>query len=310
MRIVIFSVSLRQSAGDKHVPATHRRIENLTDLEFHYLTCILVASLCVFHVALAQSVPQTADGFSLRDGDRVLFYGDSITAQREYTEDIEEYVLTRFPLWKVTFFNAGVSGDKVSGGIAGPIDLRLQRDVFRQRPDVITIMLGMNDGFSLPEEPEIFSTYADGYRHIVGVIQTALPQARITLIQPSPSDEITREPEFPGGYNSVLLRYGDFVGELSRERKTQLADFNGPVTTLFYVFQPIISLLSSNSNPTAAQPLAMYISNFSRTCDWIFSASAGLLRQVSRIETGTEIHTPPSLRPNRLTPSTFCTRSE
>jgi lysophospholipase L1-like esterase len=197
-----------------------------------YLTCVLGAVLCAFSGALAQSVPQIANSFALKDGARVLFYGDSITEQREYTEDVEEYVLTRFPQWKVTFFNAGVGGDKVSGGGAGPVDLRLQRDVFPQHPDVITVMLGMNDGFSRPDEPGIFSTYSDGYRHIVESMQTALPQAQITLIQPSPYDDITREPRFPGGYNSVMLRYGNFVAELSRERKTQLADFNSPVTTL------------------------------------------------------------------------------
>jgi hypothetical protein len=31
----------------------------------------------------------TAAGFVLRDGDRVTFYGDSITEQREYTEDFD-----------------------------------------------------------------------------------------------------------------------------------------------------------------------------------------------------------------------------
>ena len=80
----------------------------------------------------AQVAPSTVGGagFALRDGDRVTFYGDSITEQREYTEFVEEYLLTRFPDWKVTFHNAGVSGDKVSGGWAGPIDLRLDRGVF------------------------------------------------------------------------------------------------------------------------------------------------------------------------------------
>jgi hypothetical protein len=36
-------------------------------------------------------------GFYLHDGDRVVFYGDSITDQRLYTTFIETYVVTRFP---------------------------------------------------------------------------------------------------------------------------------------------------------------------------------------------------------------------
>src|ERR1019366_6297196 len=118
------------------------------------------------------------------------------------------YVLTRFPAWKVSFHNAGVDGDKVSGGQAGPIDLRLDRDVFAWHPNVITIMLGMNDFYYRPDQPGIYSTYVDGYRHIVESMQKSNPNVRITLIQPSPVDDVTREPAFPGGANGVLLKDG------------------------------------------------------------------------------------------------------
>src|ERR1039458_1922296 len=64
--------------------------------------------------------PQTnSSDFAIHDADRITFFGDSITEQREYTEDVEEYVLTRYPTWKVSFHNAGVGGDKVSGGGGG-----------------------------------------------------------------------------------------------------------------------------------------------------------------------------------------------
>ena len=67
--------------------------------------------------------------FALRDGDRVVFYGDSITQEGGYARFVEEYVRTRFPQWDVRFYNAGVGGDTVRGGGAGPIDVRLERDV-------------------------------------------------------------------------------------------------------------------------------------------------------------------------------------
>jgi lysophospholipase L1-like esterase len=178
----------------------------------------------------AQSSPAAL--FALHDGDRVTFYGDSITAQREYTRDLEDYVLTRFPRWKVDFHNAGVGGDKVSGGSAGPVDLRLQRDVLAARPSVVTIMLGMNDGYYRASEPGIASTFEDGYRHIVDSLKKGLPQARITLIQPSPYDDITREPGFAGGYNGVLLQYSSFLAQLSHDTGTGLSDLNTPVTAV------------------------------------------------------------------------------
>jgi lysophospholipase L1-like esterase len=183
--------------------------------------------------ALAQMPASSSDStgsFALKDGDRVTFYGDSITEQREYTEDIENFVLTRYPKWKVAFHNAGVGGDMVSGGHAGPVDLRLERDVYPWKPNVITIMLGMNDGYYRADEPGIYSTYTAGYRHIVSELQKNLPQAEITLIQPSAYDDVTRAPLFAGGYNGVLLKYSNFLQQLSQERHVGLTDFNTPVT--------------------------------------------------------------------------------
>lgn len=40
---------------------------------------------------------------------------------------------------------------------------------------------------------------------------------------------MTRPPTFEGGYNKVLVRYGEFVKELGREEKLALAELNGPV---------------------------------------------------------------------------------
>ena len=173
--------------------------------------------------ALAQS------GFYLKDGDRVVFYGDSITDQRLYTTFAETYVLTRFPKMKVAFVHSGWGGDRVSGGGGGPVDLRLQSDVFAYKPTVITIMLGMNDGSYRPFDQKIFDPYADGTRHIVESVQKALPGIRITLIRPSPYDDVTRAPGFEGGYNAVLVRYGDFLKELAGTDKLAIADLNSDV---------------------------------------------------------------------------------
>src|ERR1700747_601574 len=52
-----------------------------------------------------------AGDFFIRDGDRVVFLGDSITEQRLYTTYIEAYALTRHPDWKLSFRNVGWGGD-------------------------------------------------------------------------------------------------------------------------------------------------------------------------------------------------------
>src|SRR5437016_3195508 len=100
--------------------------------------------LAVFMGASLAAIAQ--DSFALRDGDRVVFYGDSITDQRRYTSFVETYVVTRFPKLNVSFVHSGWGGDRVNGGGGGPIDVRLWRDVLPYNPTVVTIMLGMNDG--------------------------------------------------------------------------------------------------------------------------------------------------------------------
>jgi lysophospholipase L1-like esterase len=177
------------------------------------------------------AVPAVADdsSFALKDGDRVVFYGDSITDQRLYTTYTESYIVTRFPKLNISFVHSGWSGDRVTGGGGGPIDVRLARDVIAYKPTVVTIMLGMNDASYRPFDQAIFDTYADGYRHIVESLKQALPGVRLTLIGPSPFDDVTRAPAFEGGYNAVLMRYAQFVKELAEKEGATYADLNTSV---------------------------------------------------------------------------------
>src|SRR5258705_6619606 len=125
------------------------------------------------------------DAFALREGDRVVFYGDSITDQRRYTSFVETYVVTRFPKLNVSFVHSGWGGDRVNGGGGGPIDVRLWRDVLPYNPTVVTIMLGMNDGGYRAFDQTLFDDYSSGFKHIVDTLKRQIPGVRITAIQPS-----------------------------------------------------------------------------------------------------------------------------
>src|SRR6267154_2314518 len=179
--------------------------------------------------ALLLALQTQAANFALKNGDRVVFYGDSITDQRLYTTFAETYVVTRFPKLDVRFVHSGWGGDRVTGGGGGPIDVRLPRDVFAYKPTVMTIMLGMNDGSYRAFDQNIFDQYANGYQHIIDEVKKAVPGIRMTLIQPSPFDDVTQPPKFEGGYNSVLVRYSKFVKELAEREKLSVADLNSPV---------------------------------------------------------------------------------
>ena len=180
----------------------------------------------------AAHAQDTGNPFYLHDGDRVVFYGDSITEQRLYTTFVEDYVATRFPKLTIRFVHSGWGGDRVSGGGGGPIDRRLQRDVIAYKPTVMTIMLGMNDGGYHAFDQGTFDTYTQGYTHILDTVQKALPGIKLTLIQPSPFDDVTHAPNFPGGYNAVLTRYGQWVQETAAKDHQTVADLNAPVTAM------------------------------------------------------------------------------
>jgi lysophospholipase L1-like esterase len=166
----------------------------------------------------------------------VVFYGDSITDQRLYTTFVETFVLTRFPHLDVRFVHSGWGGDQVTGGMGGRIDQRLDRDVFAHRPTVVTVMLGMNDGRYRPFEQEIHDRFVEGYDRLVRTLRSELPRARLTLIQPSPYDDVTRAPFEGGSYNKVLLGFGAFIKKVAARERMTFADFN---TDLVRVLQKV-----------------------------------------------------------------------
>lgn len=185
---------------------------------------LFVAFIAVSHWAGGQQM-------ALRDGDRVAFYGDSITAQRFYTRFVEDFLLTRYPKLHVTFTNAGVPGDTVNGGYTGDTPTRLKRDLFPQRPTVVTVMLGMNDGFYMPFDQKNLDIFDGGYRKLLAAIQTNLPGARITLISPTPYDEITHGTEFPH-YSETIGHYAAYVKDLAASSHFGFSDFYAEVANL------------------------------------------------------------------------------
>lgn len=183
-------------------------------------------------LGLALSASMLAQDFALKSGDRVVFYGDSITDQRLYSVFTETFVHTRYPKLDVSFVHSGVGGDRVTGGWAGPVELRLKRDVEPYKPTMVTIMLGMNDGDYHPFEQATMDRYTSGYERLIQLMKQTAPGARITLIQPSPYDEVTRPPMKHGSYNASLLRMSEFLETLAAREHLLLADFNIPVVKM------------------------------------------------------------------------------
>jgi len=192
---------------------------------FLYYGC--ADSLVAVATALMPLPPlDVARGYYLHPGDTVVMYGDSITEQNYYNQWVELYTVTRFPHMRVHFCGAGVGGDRVTGGAGGPIDVRLARDVFAEKPTVVTIMLGMNDGNYRAPTPEIETAYTAGYEHILDSIREHAPGARVTLLGPSPYDDVTAPARFPGGYNASMVRLAEIDERLAQKHDETFVNLN------------------------------------------------------------------------------------
>ena len=86
------------------------------------------------------AVPCTAADFFLKNGDKVVTMGDSITEQHLYSTYVEAWTLTRVPSWDLKFFNVGIGGDGAPGGSE-----RFKRDVLAFGATAMTVNFGMND---------------------------------------------------------------------------------------------------------------------------------------------------------------------
>ena len=207
-------------------------------------------------VLLFTHVAHATGKFFLHDGDRVCFYGDSITEQRFYPVAVETYVLTRFPNLKVDFVDSGVGADRVTGGWSGNTSLRLKRDVYPFKPNVVTIMLAMNDAGGKPFNQHLFAIYKSGYEHLVAALQKHLPGVRIVIIGPSPYDDFSLKPRFPGGYNGVLQRYDQFDKQFAAAHHFYYVDFNAPMVAIIKKLQATQPQFASQVIPGRVHPSA------------------------------------------------------
>ena len=124
--------------------------------------------------------------FLFQKGDRVTFLGDSITAQYQYSSDIELYLTTRFPEYKIVFLNAGIGGDTANGG-AG----RFQSSVLDDKPTVVTINFGMNDAGYGKFNPAANKVYVEKTAAMLAAAKAA--GVRVAVVSPNAVDRRNRE---------------------------------------------------------------------------------------------------------------------
>ena len=206
------------------------------------------ALACV--VALATAVGQLTADFAIRDGDRVVFLGDSITEQRLYTTYIEAYALTRHPDWKLSFRNVGWGGDtawlrqrahpdegrlfaaegpSLDSMVVDSVGRGLGRDVLPLKPTFVTVKFGMNDHSYQAFRPDIFRAYARSQSEIAQVL--GKNGARVAFLTPQPIEERRPDPD-QDARNQSLRRFSDGLKDVASQGGAAFVDQFAPYLNL------------------------------------------------------------------------------
>lgn len=166
-------------------------------------------------------------GLGLKDGDRVIFVGDSITHQCLYTRYIEDFYYTRYPKMRLHFRNAGVGGDRA----ADVLD-RFDEDIAAFEPTVATVLLGMNDGGCRDFDPATFAAYERDMNQLLDRLGAL--KCKIIVLSPTMFDHLAFEQRAakdpaakklnPVNYNAVLAYYGKWCQEAARKRGLMFVD--------------------------------------------------------------------------------------
>ncbi len=160
----------------------------------------------------------------LQSGDMVAVIGDSITEQKQYSVFMEDYLLMCQPLDKLRVAQFGWGGETAAG-----FARRMDNDVLRFKPTLITTCFGMNDGGYGP----LSKDRADGYRQAQQQIVDKAKAAGVrTIIVGSPgcvdSDKF-RNPEQAAIYNKTLGELRDIAREVAQSSGVAFADVHTPM---------------------------------------------------------------------------------
>lgn len=144
---------------------------------------------------------------------RVVCFGDSVTgvyyhtgSRRAYTDMLGIALQRIAPRAKIEMINAGISGHTTVNALT-----RIDRDVLRHKPEVVTVMFGLNDMTRVP-----LKKYRANLKTIVKKCRDV--GAEVILATPNNVTDTPRRP------TKKLIEYCDVVREVGGEMKTPVCD--------------------------------------------------------------------------------------
>ncbi len=204
-------------------------------------------------LALSPSLLPAAD-FPFRPNDRVVFLGDSVTEQNQFTGEVELYLTTRFPKANLTFLNAGVGLDTAARGAA-----RFQAHVLDEKPTVVVVNFGMNDGGYGGFNAAAQKAYLDN----LGTILAAAKKAGVRAVLLSPNMVDRRLSPRLAGYAEAQRRFYAPLRELAETHGAAFVDVYAATRTALEKMEAVdpeakaLKPLSDGIHPNAAGGLLM-----------------------------------------------------
>lgn len=162
----------------------------------------------------------------MREGLTILFQGDSITdGGRGRTEDLNHILGHSYPYLiagklgyrhaeeRPLFINRGISGNRVSDLYA-----RWNEDAISLKPDVISILIGVNDAWRIMSGLPSGATdrFERAYRHLLAETREVLPDARLVLCEPFILETGATADNWEG-WSRKLGHYREVVRQLSAD---------------------------------------------------------------------------------------------
>ena len=170
---------------------------------------LFLATLCpLLAFAAAPTKP-----FEMRDGDRVVFLGDTLMEREKDYGYIELMMTLRFPERNVTFRNLGWSADTPVGISRVSFDWPkgegemfrvLMEQVKQVQPTVVVLGYGMASSFDGAAGLEKFT--ADYHKLIDGILALN-PQTRFILLSPIRHEKLPPPLPDPARHNEMLASY-------------------------------------------------------------------------------------------------------
>jgi len=175
----------------------------------------------------------SSEQFMLRNNDRIIFFGDSITLLGTkpggYISIIKDTLTKKFPSLEI--IGAGIGGNKVPD-----LQARIDADVMAKKPTVVVVYIGINDVWHFVTPGRTGTpkgVYESGLKDIIGKLQRA--GARVILCTPS---VIGEKKNGSNQMDTLLAEYAGISRRIAENMQVEVCDLHNAFINYLQTHNP------------------------------------------------------------------------